>query len=45
MGKVLLPTRESCQKLIAARMAADVCGVPTLVIARTDSEAADLPTC
>jgi len=43
-GKVLLPTRESCQKLIAARMAADVCGVPTLVIARTDAEAADLLT-
>src|SRR5512135_509472 len=32
-GKVLLPTRESCQKLIAARMAADIMGVPTLVIA------------
>ena len=43
-GKVLLPTRESCQKLIAARMAADVMGVPTLVIARTDAEAADLVT-
>jgi isocitrate lyase len=43
-GKVLLPTRESCQKLIAARMAADVLGVPTLVIARTDAEAADLLT-
>lgn len=43
-GKVLLPTRESCQKLIAARMAADVMGVPTLVIARTDAEAADLLT-
>ena len=43
-GKVLLPTRESRQKLIAARMAADVCGVPTLVIARTDAEAADLLT-
>jgi isocitrate lyase len=43
-GKVLLPTREACQKLIAARMAADVCGVPTLVIARTDAEAADLLT-
>ncbi len=43
-GKVLLPTNESVQKLIAARMAADVCGVPTLVIARTDAEAADLLT-
>lgn len=43
-GKVLVPTAEGCQKLIAARMAADVCGVPTLVIARTDAEAADLLT-
>jgi isocitrate lyase len=43
-GKVLVPTQEACQKLIAARMAADVCGVPTLVIARTDAEAADLIT-
>jgi len=43
-GKVLLPTNESVQKLIAARMAADVCGVPCLVIARTDAEAADLLT-
>jgi isocitrate lyase len=43
-GKVLVPTAEACQKLIAARMAADVCGVPTLVIARTDAEAADLLT-
>ena len=43
-GKVLLPTREACQKLIAARMAADIAGVPTLVIARTDAEAADLLT-
>jgi len=43
-GKVLLPTNESVQKLIAARMAADVYGVPTLVIARTDAEAADLLT-
>ncbi|MEY3888124.1 MAG: Isocitrate lyase [Pseudomonadota bacterium] len=43
-GKVLVPTTEACQKLIAARMAADVCGVPTLVIARTDAEAADLLT-
>ncbi|TXG87892.1 MAG: isocitrate lyase [Zoogloea sp.] len=43
-GKVLVPTTEACQKLIAARMAADVYGVPTLVIARTDAEAADLLT-
>ena len=43
-GKVLVPTAEACQKLIAARMAADVCGVPSLVIARTDAEAADLLT-
>jgi isocitrate lyase len=43
-GKVLVPTKEAVQKLIAARMAADVCGVPTLVIARTDAEAADLLT-
>ncbi len=43
-GKVLVPTNEGCQKLIAARMAADVCGVPTIVIARTDAEAADLLT-
>ena len=43
-GKVLVPTTEACQKLIAARMAADVCGVPSLVIARTDAEAADLLT-
>ena len=43
-GKVLVPTAEANQKLIAARMAADVCGVPTLVIARTDAEAADLLT-
>jgi isocitrate lyase len=43
-GKVLVPTAEANQKLIAARMAADVSGVPTLVIARTDAEAADLLT-
>ena len=43
-GKVLVPTAEAVQKLVAARMAADVCGVPTLVIARTDAEAADLLT-
>jgi isocitrate lyase len=43
-GKVLVPTREACEKLAAARLAADVSGVPTLVIARTDAEAADLLT-
>ena len=43
-GKVILPTRESVQKLIAARLAADVCGVPTLLVARTDSLAARLLT-
>lgn len=43
-GKVLVPTREAVQKLVAARLAADVMGVPTLVIARTDAEAASLLT-
>ena len=43
-GKVLVPTREAVAKLIAARLAADVMGVPTLVVARTDAEAADLIT-
>ncbi|MEJ2390879.1 MAG: isocitrate lyase [Gammaproteobacteria bacterium] len=43
-GKVLVPTQEAIQKLIAARLAADVCGVPTLILARTDAEAATLLT-
>jgi isocitrate lyase len=43
-GKVLVPTQEAVQKLIAARLAADVMGVPTLLVARTDAEAADLLT-
>ena len=43
-GKVLLPTTESVQKLISARLAADVMGVPTIILARTDAEAADLLT-
>ncbi len=43
-GKVLVPTREAVDKLTAARLAADVSGVPTLVVARTDAEAADLLT-
>ncbi|HEX2532072.1 MAG TPA: isocitrate lyase [Burkholderiaceae bacterium] len=43
-GKVLVPTREAVEKLNAARLAADVSGTPTLVVARTDAEAADLLT-
>jgi len=43
-GKVLVPTREAVAKLIAARLAADVLGVPTILVARTDAEAADLVT-
>ncbi len=43
-GKVLVPTREAVAKLVAARLAADVLGVPTLLVARTDAEAADLLT-
>jgi isocitrate lyase len=43
-GKVLVPTQEAVQKLIAARLAADVCGTPTIVLARTDANAADLLT-
>src|SRR5512139_2917182 len=43
-GKVLVPTQEAVQKLVAARLAADVMGTPTLVVARTDAEAADLVT-
>ncbi|HEX8777890.1 MAG TPA: isocitrate lyase [Rhodanobacter sp.] len=43
-GKVLVPTREAVDKLNAARLAADVAGVPTLIVARTDAEAADLLT-
>ncbi|MEN1929890.1 isocitrate lyase [Luteimonas sp. MJ246] len=43
-GKVLVPTREAVEKLNAARLAADVMGVPTLIVARTDAEAADLLT-
>ena len=43
-GKVLVPTREAVQKLIAARLAADVCGAPTLLMARTDSLGAKLLT-
>jgi isocitrate lyase len=43
-GKVLVSTREAVQKLISARLAADVCGVPTIVLARTDANAANLLT-
>ncbi|HEV8255861.1 MAG TPA: isocitrate lyase, partial [Casimicrobiaceae bacterium] len=43
-GKVLVPTREAIEKLVAARLAADCMGVPTVILARTDAEAADLVT-
>lgn len=43
-GKVLVPTQEAIQKLIAARLAADILGIPTIVIARTDANAAELLT-
>ena len=43
-GKVLVPTREAVEKLNAARLAADVSGTPTILLARTDAEAADLLT-
>ena len=43
-GKVLVPTREAVQKLVAARLAADVAGVPTLIVARTDAMGAALLT-
>jgi isocitrate lyase len=43
-GKVLVPTQEAVNKLVAARLAADVLGVPSIVIARTDAEAATLLT-
>jgi isocitrate lyase len=41
-GKVVVPTREFIEKLTAARLAADVCGVPTILIARTDANSAGL---
>ncbi len=41
-GKVLVPTSEAIQKLVAARLAADVLGVPTLIMARTDADSAKL---
>ncbi|WP_128001021.1 isocitrate lyase [Piscinibacter defluvii] len=43
-GKVLVPTREAVAKLVAARLAADTMGTPTILLARTDAEAADLVT-
>lgn len=43
-GKVLVPTQEAIQKLQAARLASDVMGVPTVLLARTDAEAANLIT-
>ena len=43
-GKVLVPTQEAISKLVAARLAADVCNVPTVLIARTDAEGANLLT-
>jgi len=43
-GKVLVPTAEAIQKLVAARLAADVMGVPTLIVARTDADSAKLLT-
>jgi isocitrate lyase len=43
-GKVLVPTTEAIQKLVAARLAADVMGVPTLIMARTDADSAHLLT-
>src|ERR671910_301505 len=43
-GKVLIPTAAHERNLVAARLAADVCGTPTLVLARTDAESARLIT-
>jgi isocitrate lyase len=43
-GKVLVPTGEAINKLVAARLAADVCNVPTVLVARTDAEGATLLT-
>jgi isocitrate lyase len=43
-GKVLVPTQEAINKLAAARLAADISGVPTLLVARTDAESATLLT-
>lgn len=43
-GKVLVPTQEAINKLVAARLAADACNVPMVLIARTDADAANLIT-
>ena len=43
-GKVLVPTQEAIQKLVSARLAADICNTPTILLARTDANAADLLT-
>jgi isocitrate lyase len=43
-GKVLVPTQEAISKLLAARLAADVCNVPSVLVARTDAEASNLLT-
>src|SRR5207237_2465675 len=43
-GKVLIPTQAAIRNLDATRLAADVCGVPTLIVARTDAESAKLIT-
>ena len=43
-GKVLVPTQAAIRNLDAARLAADVCGVPTIIVARTDAESARLIT-
>ncbi|WP_174549703.1 isocitrate lyase [Flammeovirga pacifica] len=43
-GKVLVPTQEAINKLVAARLATDVCGTPTIIVARTDADAANLLT-
>ncbi|KFN02273.1 isocitrate lyase [Bacillus clarus] len=43
-GKVLLPTQTAVRNLISARLAADIMGVPTIIVARTDADAADLIT-
>ncbi|HEX7100526.1 MAG TPA: isocitrate lyase [Acidimicrobiia bacterium] len=43
-GKVLVPTSQHIRTLVAARLAADVCGVPTIIVARTDANGANLLT-
>jgi len=43
-GKVLVPTQDAINKLAAARLAADVSNVPTVLLARTDAESANLLT-